>query len=189
MWNKGILEIPTHNMVEHKIESLDEEQETKLFEIYSEYFVKDKGSFYLVLKDFFVEMDQELPPYVMQLKFRQFIIIILKKSLRYGNIQKEMPVYQYLYKFFLEYEEPLKEIIKFEELFTLFNEIHDEYDTIKEIYKGLPLLEKNKCIFVDFMNKVVYYYYYLEEKTHFSEENHQNFIEYFKSALLINSDF
>ena len=38
----------------------------------------------------------------------------------------------------------------------------------------MATIEKNKCIFAGFMNKVVYYYYYLSEKTPFNKENYQD---------------
>ena len=176
------------NEIELKIDSLDKDQESKLFEIYAEYFVDDKDSFYFTLREFFKKNEQNLPPYVMQLKYSQFILIMQRESLRYPDILKELPLYKNLYQYFLDYEEPLKDVIEFEELFTMFNEFHKEYQEIKEIYQNMPPIEKNKCIFVDFMNKLVYFYYYLNEKTRFSKENHEKFVEYFKSALLIHSD-
>jgi hypothetical protein len=176
------------NEIELKIDSLDKDQESKLFEIYAEYFVDDKDSFYFTLREFFKKNELNLPPYVMQLKYSQFILIMQRESLRYHDILKELPLYRNLYQYFLEYEEPLRDIIEFEELFTMFNELHKEYQDIKEIYQNMPTIEKNKCIFVDFMNKVVYFYYYLNEKTRYSKENHEKFVEYFKSALLIHSD-
>ena len=176
------------NEIDLKIDSLDKDQESKLFEIYAGYFVDDKDSFYFTLREFFKKNELNLPPYIMQLKYSQFILIMQRESLRYHNILKELPLYRNLYQYFLEYEEPLRDIIEFEELFTMFNELHKEYQEIKEIYQNMPPIEKNKCIFVDFMNKVVYFYYYLNEKTRFSKKNHEKFVEYFKSALLIHSD-
>ena len=41
------------NEIELKIASLDKDQESKLFELYAEYFVDDKGSFYFTLREFF----------------------------------------------------------------------------------------------------------------------------------------
>ena len=176
------------NEIELKIDSLDKDQESKLFEIYAEYFVDDKDSFYFTLREFFKKNELSLPPYVMQLKYSQFILILQRESLRYHDFLKELPLYRNLYQYFLECEEPLRDVIEFEELFTIFNELHKEYQDIKEIYQNMPTIEKNKCIFVDFMNKVVYFYYYLNEKTRYSKENHEKFVEYFKSALLIHSD-
>ena len=176
------------NEIEIRIESLDKEQESKLFEIYADSFIDDKESFYFTLREFFKKYEQDLPPSIMRVRYRQFIVIMQRESLRYHDILKELPLYRNLYQYFLEYEEPLKDIMEFEELFTMFNELHKEYQDIKEIYQNMPTIEKNKCIFVDFMNKVVYFYYYLNEKTRYSEENHEKFVKYFKSALLIHSD-
>ena len=125
------------NEIELKIDTLDKDQESKLFEIYAGYFVDDKDSFYFTLREFFKKNELNLPPYVMQLKYSHFILIKQKKSLRYPDILKELPLYQNLYQYFLEYEEPLRDVIEFEELFTMFNELHKEYQEIKEIYQKL----------------------------------------------------
>ena len=74
------------NEIELKIASLDKDQESKLFELYAEYFVDDKDSFYFTLREFFKKNELNLPPYVMQLKYNQFILIMHRESLRYPDI-------------------------------------------------------------------------------------------------------
>ena len=173
---------------------ISEESREELLIVYKDYFLEDEESYIHTINEFVKFYDKLPPERLMRTKYRQFLSRLMSKSKDlvnaagdYKAILTNIPLYKHLHSILTEYDEDLKEIISFEDLFRNFNRYHKVYDVLDKLYNETPQISI-RIKFVDFMNKVIKFYSH-HEGAAYTEASLPRFEEYLKSKLMIEVQY